>query len=404
MASSAETLFDYLGERYQTAFSSSPYLRSTIRTAIEQLPLNSDVLDVGCGNPTSCMLAAAGHNVHGIDASGEMVKIASRQVPSGNFEKADMRTFTPPEGRRFDAVFPILSLYQLTPGELYSLCFKSAEWVKPGGIVVFGVTSSTALGTGNGAYDPTCDCERYQGKPFMDTVEAETFYDFVPEDEKHKTPERDHFFITRREVDGEPFLGPYPLPNPAEKDVAPIASVSGGVTDRLGKVLYFGSTKDENSSKADNIDLYKGPLETLPFPSESFPITFVPWQLDSIADTPKALAEIHRVTNRAPGSQIVFTQGAPDNESGLLLRSTMEHMANHGSGVFSVRRIHARYEFPDGDVESKSEAAATLLMRLYGGDAGAQFEEIKDDLRPRLRLHFKGWDLGYWEQHGLAWG
>jgi ubiquinone/menaquinone biosynthesis C-methylase UbiE len=49
MEADAETLFDYLGKRYEDAFAESPNLHRFISEAAKKLPAQSKVLDVGCG-------------------------------------------------------------------------------------------------------------------------------------------------------------------------------------------------------------------------------------------------------------------------------------------------------------------------------------------------------------------
>ncbi|KAL4797747.1 hypothetical protein BDV19DRAFT_387176 [Aspergillus venezuelensis] len=226
------------------------------------------------------MLAGAGHKEHGIDVSGEMVKIASRKITSGTFEKADMRTFTPPSGEKFDAVFAILSLFRITAGDTM------------------------------GTYDSTWDCLRYLGKPWMDQytnevffsedawhrmlrdagfkVEAETFYDFVPEDAKHQTPERHHFLNARRNGDQNPLLGPYYLP---KTDESYLEELYPNLSSK-GKVLYLGSQETSSAMHSSKFELYDGSLDTVLFPPETFAITIVPWKLDSLTDSRKAVSEI----------------------------------------------------------------------------------------------------------------
>lgn len=94
---SAETLFNYLGKRYEDAYANSPNLESVIQNDLDGLKPGSLVLDVGCGTgkPVAAMVASAGHVVYGIDVAEEMVKIARSQV-QGTFEKADLRKYNPP--------------------------------------------------------------------------------------------------------------------------------------------------------------------------------------------------------------------------------------------------------------------------------------------------------------------
>lgn len=233
-AEPAESLFNTLGAQYEDAFANDPLLCSFIKTVAEKLPANSKVLDVGCGTgkPVSHLLASAGHVVHGIDVSTEMVRLAGSQVPGGIFQQADMREYQPPY--EMDGVFAILSLFQLTPGDLVSMMYKFAEWVREDGFVALCVLPSTALAPQRVVYDPTWDAVWMIGKEWMGSLTNESFlsengwervlkeagfvleaepmsYLFSPIGENH-IPEAHHCLIARR-VEKRPLLGPFPWPS-----------------------------------------------------------------------------------------------------------------------------------------------------------------------------------------------
>lgn len=265
MEADAETLFDYLGKRYEDAFADSPNLHRFISQAAKRLPAQSKVLDVGCGTgkPVAQVLQFAGHDVHGIDISQEMVNIASSQV-KGQFQKADMRKYQP--SSPFDGIFVILSLFQITPGETYSMAFKWSEWLKRDGILAIGVTPSTSLPADECTYDATWDCSRQIGKPWMDKYTNETFfsedrwqeilrcagfeietsviYSFTPNDPEHQSAET-HYLVLARKVEAQPLLGPYslssyslPSENSTQVDVSPHNFFSSRlVSEDLKKLL-----------------------------------------------------------------------------------------------------------------------------------------------------------------------
>lgn len=233
-AETAESLFNTLGARYEDAFANDPQLCSFIQSVAEKLPANSKVLDVGCGTgkPVSNILARAGHAVHGIDVSTEMVRLAESQVP-GVFQQADMRKYQPPV--QMDAVIAVLSLFQLTPGDLVSMMYKFAEWVRVDGFVALCVLPSTALAPQKVVYDPTWDAVWIIGKEWMGSLTNESFYSeqgwkrvlreagfvleaepvsylFSPSGENH-IPEAHHCVVARR-VEEDPLLGPFPWPSP----------------------------------------------------------------------------------------------------------------------------------------------------------------------------------------------
>jgi SAM-dependent methyltransferase len=254
MSINAEALFNHLGEPYEVAYGNSPDLDATVEAVLKLLSAQSTVLDVGCGTgkPVSHMLAEAGHHVHGIEISARMVEIARRQVPSGTFESADMRTYKPPHlrsldaGRKqsgnsdigFDAIFAVFSLFQITPGDTHAMVFRFAEWLERGsGILVLGVAPADSLPPGAGVEDATWGFTRLDGHTWMQlhtdevflskdgwrallrsaglSVESERFFTFTPEDPEHH-PAEDHWLLIARITEEVPLLGPYPYPSLAE--------------------------------------------------------------------------------------------------------------------------------------------------------------------------------------------
>ncbi|XHF98643.1 hypothetical protein AWENTII_002189 [Aspergillus wentii] len=139
MDTMAETMFDEIAKRYEAAFSEDPSLHQIIDRVLPLLPRNSCILDVGCGTgkPVSFRMARAGHKVTGIDISQQMLGIAERQVSSSGleaeFEKTDMTKYTPADGTRFDAIFAIFSLFNISHAQTMEMLGKFREWLKPGG-------------------------------------------------------------------------------------------------------------------------------------------------------------------------------------------------------------------------------------------------------------------------------
>jgi SAM-dependent methyltransferase len=223
----AATLFNALGERYEHAYADSPGLLQVTEYVVSKLPRSSHVLDVGCGTgkPVAAALASAGHTVYGIDVAENMVRIAASQV-QGTFLTADMRTYTPPV--KMDAVFAIYSLFQILPSDTHKVVYRFAEWLKEDGILVLGVSPSSALVGGKGVHDPVWDCMRskvtWMERPvselyFSQTAwlnllreagfafEVEKMFNYISKDPKHKRTET-HYLKS----ESHPLLGPYPFP------------------------------------------------------------------------------------------------------------------------------------------------------------------------------------------------
>lgn len=136
-ARQAAVVFDALGLAYEKAFAHSEAHRDSLAWLVERLAPGSRVLDVGSGTgrPTAETLAAAGHDVLGIDASPVMVDLATRQVPDAAFRHADIAE-VPLEDGSFDAVCVYFSLLQMSRPAQEALVRRLARALRPGGSMV----------------------------------------------------------------------------------------------------------------------------------------------------------------------------------------------------------------------------------------------------------------------------
>lgn len=104
-----------------------------IRGLLDRLDDGSAVLDVGCGAgvPIAKSLAER-HRVTGVDVSPEMVRLARRHVPSGDFRCADVMSvcFEPSS---FDAVVALYSIFHIPREAQPALFRRFHRWLKPGG-------------------------------------------------------------------------------------------------------------------------------------------------------------------------------------------------------------------------------------------------------------------------------
>ncbi|MCY3782299.1 MAG: class I SAM-dependent methyltransferase [Chloroflexi bacterium] len=107
-----------------------------IRGLLERLEDGAAVLDVGCGSgvPIAKSLAER-HRVTGVDVSGKMVRLARRQVPSGDFRCADVvsTTFEPSS---FDAVVALYSIFHIPREAQLALFRRLHRWLKAGGYLL----------------------------------------------------------------------------------------------------------------------------------------------------------------------------------------------------------------------------------------------------------------------------
>ncbi|MBZ6304006.1 class I SAM-dependent methyltransferase [Streptomyces olivaceus] len=133
----AAAAFDALGAEYERAFAGSRTHRRSLEWLLGRLAPGSRVLDVGSGTgrPTAGTLAAAGHDVLGVDVSPVMVELAARQVPDAVFQCADIRD-APLDDGSFDAVCVYFSLLQLDRREQTELVGRLVRLLRPEGYLV----------------------------------------------------------------------------------------------------------------------------------------------------------------------------------------------------------------------------------------------------------------------------
>ncbi|PYI23547.1 S-adenosyl-L-methionine-dependent methyltransferase [Aspergillus violaceofuscus CBS 115571] len=441
MTITADSLFDEVGASYEAAFADNGPLCAFIHQASKKLPPNSRVLDVGCGTgkPVAEILVTAGHEVHGIDISPGMVKTAASQV-RGQFEVANMNTFQPCQ--LYGGVFAILSLFQLTPGELYSMIFRFAEWLNVGGHLALAVTPSTGLLPEKCTYDPTWDCVWMIGKYWMGNHTNEVFRSedawarllqaaglvleikpvdhlFCPAGHENYTSPEVQLFLLARKVEPQALLGPYPIPTVetptdcvdnlnilTDRFVSKeLKSLSNKMAVNERKVLVLG--------QGDNWSQYVGrgelqflpkTTDNLPFASDAFDVIFAPWTLDKLPSLNRAIKEMVRVARRK-GSQLVILQGAPGNEAvmhlnaaarspqirhqGQILQEAAHELTEQGFGLISLERVRAHYEFPEEDLPTRCSVAAECLAGMTHRQH-PNYKVIKHVLTARMKLHFQG--------------
>ena len=107
-----------------------------IRGLLERLEDGASVLDVGCGAGVPIARSLAGrHRVTGVDVSLEMVRLARRHVPSGDFRCADVMSTTF-EPSSFDAVVALYSIFHIPQEAQPALFQRLHRWLRPGGYLL----------------------------------------------------------------------------------------------------------------------------------------------------------------------------------------------------------------------------------------------------------------------------
>lgn len=133
---------------------------------METLQAGDAVLDVGCGSgrPMAAELARRGFAVTGVDSSPRLVAHATREVPAGRFQQADMRTLH--LGRTFAGILAWHSLFHLSPEDQRRTLPRLIAHCGPRATILF--TSGPALGVrvgdwrGEPLYHGSLDPEDYE--------------------------------------------------------------------------------------------------------------------------------------------------------------------------------------------------------------------------------------------------
>lgn len=140
--------YDRIAEQWHRSRGAmQPSLERLLGEALADLPAVAAVLDVGCGSgvPVAAWLAARGHRVTGIDASGRLLEIASREVPTATFVLGDMRVAEP--GGPFDAIVAWDSVFHIPRIDHATVFARFARWLRPGGALVLSLGGSEWEGT-----------------------------------------------------------------------------------------------------------------------------------------------------------------------------------------------------------------------------------------------------------------
>lgn len=140
-------VYDELSEAYETYVRNDDGRQRCVEWVVSHLSENKvdhgRCIDLGCasGVPVVAALAAAGHEVSGVDLSPEQIRLAQSKVPNAKFAVADMRTWQPPNEilGHIDAVTSFYSFPHLSLADCKSMLTKVNEWLRTDGILALGM-------------------------------------------------------------------------------------------------------------------------------------------------------------------------------------------------------------------------------------------------------------------------
>ncbi|MFI9155200.1 class I SAM-dependent DNA methyltransferase [Streptomyces sp. NPDC053367] len=203
--------FDAIGDRYDEAF---PHKEGQVQSAdwlLKRLSPGARVLDLGCGTglPTSRQLADGGCAVVGVDLSAGMVELARRNVPDGEFHRADIADLRPGGSLdlgRFDAVAAFFSLLMLPRAEI-PLALKTIHGLlEPGGLLVLSMVEADVDDFAIPFLGSTIRVTGYLRDTLREVVEAagfsidgESSYTYAPE--SSDVPPEEQIFLRCTKLD-----------------------------------------------------------------------------------------------------------------------------------------------------------------------------------------------------------
>jgi SAM-dependent methyltransferase len=126
--------YNVLSRRYRGDGDTPPGYDGGLAGLRERLPGSGRVLDIGCGCgvPVARQLAAAGHQVTGVDISDVQISRARQLVPAATFIRGDATELDFPPSS-FDAVICLYALIHMPLERQPRLLRDAARWLRPGG-------------------------------------------------------------------------------------------------------------------------------------------------------------------------------------------------------------------------------------------------------------------------------
>ena len=126
--------YDRLGARYRDwATSAGPGVRRRfVDEVLQRLPMDTDVLELGCGPGTASPTLADGRRYTGVDISAGQLALAREHLPGGVFRQGDFTTVQFPTAA-FDAVVSFYVFNHVPRAEQAPMFARVFSWLRLGG-------------------------------------------------------------------------------------------------------------------------------------------------------------------------------------------------------------------------------------------------------------------------------
>ncbi|MEM8535885.1 MAG: class I SAM-dependent methyltransferase [Chloroflexota bacterium] len=132
--------YDQCAAAYEQARRNKAHPELTL--LIDRLPTSATVLDLGCGAGVPIARTLAQHfAITGVDSSGEQIRRAHINVPSGTFLCDDISEIDFPSAS-FDAVVAFYSIFHLPREKHLALFQRIHTWLKSDGYLLATVTKT----------------------------------------------------------------------------------------------------------------------------------------------------------------------------------------------------------------------------------------------------------------------
>lgn len=143
--------YDAVSDRYRADDAGEGSYAPWLADLHARLPAGAQVLDLGCGCgiPVARSLAAAGHQVTGVDISGVQVRRARKLVPAGTFFRADAVAVDFGDDS-FDGIVCLYALIHMPLAAQPGLIKRMGAWLRPSGWLLAVVGQDAWTGTEDG--------------------------------------------------------------------------------------------------------------------------------------------------------------------------------------------------------------------------------------------------------------
>ena len=143
------TLYRLAARAMFAPFGGLDFLRQRSLDAL-QITSGDKVLELGCGpGDITAQLLARGASVHAIDNSPEMLKVAGRQAPGAELERADLRSYVP--AATYDGVILAFVLHELAIDDVARVVVRAAAALNSGSRIVI-LDHAAPVGSGGASW------------------------------------------------------------------------------------------------------------------------------------------------------------------------------------------------------------------------------------------------------------